>query len=60
LFNESVVLKEAAEHGPCGDVPFWGLNARIQRNGKVKVLGWSGHYFSPATMLPTPTPSATP
>jgi hypothetical protein len=60
LFNDSVALKETVEHGPCGDVQFWGLNARVQHNGEVKLLGWSGHYLPPAEILTTPTPAATP
>lgn len=62
LLSERVALKEITEHGPCGDVDYWGLNVRVDDAGQVKILGWSRGFLQPATTIPTPSaiPSTAP
>ncbi|QDZ13636.1 hypothetical protein [Humibacter ginsenosidimutans] len=59
LVSERVALKDDVAHGPCGDLHFWGANARVSAGGHVEMLGWSGAYLPPATSTPEPTPSST-
>ncbi|MGN6200600.1 hypothetical protein [Humibacter sp.] len=55
IASTSVTLKLASEAGPCGTLERWGLNMRVDANGSLKTLGWTGSFLRPATQLPLPT-----
>lgn len=51
LLTRRVALKDVTEHGPCGDLHYWGMNARVESDGRVEILGWEGRFLHPATTV---------
>jgi hypothetical protein len=55
LVNERVALNQVIEPSACGNVDYWGLNARIAADGRLDILGWSGYNFRAARTVPVPS-----